>query len=519
MATTTPTAPAAPAEASPSRAGSSVPGRPSPAGRSLRNRIVIRFVVVLAIATVASVLFQRHVLLTQLEERVDADLMQEVTELQRLVGGRDAQGNCLGGVGADGDCEVGRNPETGEPFGDDVEAVFDTFLRRNIPSDFETMITFVGGRPYKVPAVRLPYAHEADEALYHLAGVDEPRRGHAATAHGRIRYLAVPVMGTRDEPLGVFVVSQFLELQRNEVEESLWVITLMGLAVLVVASLLVYQLTGRVLAPVQEVRETAQQISESDLRRRIDVTGTDEIAALARTFNQMLDRLETAFITQRNFVDDAGHELRTPITIIRGHLELLGDDPDEREETVAIVTDELDRMTRMVDDLLVLAKAERPDFLTLGTVDVAALTEDLHTKASALAPRDWQLEQVGRGIVVADRQRLTQAVMQLAQNATQHTGEGQTISLGSAVTDGEARLWVRDSGPGVAPDDAEKIFERFSRGTTRRTEGAGLGLSIVRAIAEAHAGRVELHSHPGEGATFTLVIPVDPPATAQEATP
>jgi two-component system, OmpR family, sensor kinase len=235
----------------------------------------------------------------------------------------------------------------------------------------------------------------------------------------------------------------------------------------------------------------------------------DEIAQLARTFNAMLDRLESAFATQRAFVSDASHELRTPITIVRGHLELLGDDPQERRDTVALVTDELDRMTRFVDDLLLLAKAERDDFLHVSDVELGALTEELFDKAGALGARQWQLDFRGEALVRADRQRLTQAIMGLAQNAVQHTADGDPIWLGSDADRDNVRLWVRDSGPGVALEDQERIFERFARAsaTRRRSEGAGLGLAIVRAIAEAHGGRVALSSKPGAGATFTVIIP------------
>jgi signal transduction histidine kinase len=174
--------------------------------------------------------------------------------------------------------------------------------------------------------------------------------------------------------------------------------------------------------------------------------------------------------------------------------------------------DELDRMQRIVNDLLVLAKAEQPDFLDLDTVDLKALTEEVHAKAAAIAPRDWRLERAGRGFVVADRQRLTQAVMQLAQNAAQHTEDGDRIALGSSLRNGEARVWVRDQGPGIPPDQHDRIFRRFARGAGgRRSEGAGIGLAIVKAIAEAHHGRVELESAPASGAMFTVVIPTDQP--------
>lgn len=477
---------------------------------SLRGRILVPFVTVLTITTVASVFVQRQVLLNQLDDRINADLRQEVTELRQLVGGRDDNGECVAGQDERGDCVVGRDPETGRPFGSDLRAVFDTFLRRNIPSDFETMITFVDGEPYKVPAARLEYADEADQHLYPLADLASPRRGEVHTEQGLLRYLAVPVRSANGESSGVFAVAQFVDLQREEVEDVLGLMTGTELLLLLIASVLAYVLAGRLLAPVRSVTETARHISETDLNRRISVEGRDEAADLARTFNQMLDRLQTAFVAQRNFVDDAGHELRTPITIIRGNLELLSHDPAERAEAVAIMTDELDRMTRMVDDLLLLARAERPDFLSTDIVDVEALTKDLLTKASSLADRQWAMAAVGQGRIEADAQRLTQAVMQLAQNATEHTERGDRIWLGSAVADGSAKFWVRDTGPGVAQRDAATIFDRFSRGSrTRRTEGAGLGLSIVRAIAEGHGGRVELVTEPEQGATFTITVPVD----------
>jgi signal transduction histidine kinase len=276
---------------------------------------------------------------------------------------------------------------------------------------------------------------------------------------------------------------------------------------------LAWLLAERILKPVRSISQTARSISQSDLSRRIDVEGRDEIAGLASTFNDMLDRLEDAFETQKHFIDDAGHELRTPLTIVRGHLETIDSEPQERTKVMALVSDELTRMSRLIDDLSLLARSERPDFLDLSVVDVESLTQDVESKAEAIAPRTWELAQAGRGRIVADGQRVTQALLQLAQNAAAHTAEGDPITIGSAVKDGEARFWVSDSGPGVAPGDRVRIFERFARGRAQRpnSDGAGLGLAIVRAIAQAHHGRIELESPPGHGATFSLVVPVDQP--------
>jgi two-component system, OmpR family, sensor kinase len=225
----------------------------------------------------------------------------------------------------------------------------------------------------------------------------------------------------------------------------------------------------------------------------------------------MLDRLERAFEAQREFLDDAGHELRTPLTIVRGQLETLQDDPEARQRTIGLVLDEVKRMSRMVDDLVLLAQSDEPDFLRLGPVDVTGLTNDVHAKAVALGDRNWKIDALGRGIIVADRERLTQALVQLAQNAVQHTEDGAEIGLGSAVTPGQARFWVRDTGPGIPPEDRNRIFQRFERGSNADGEGAGLGLAIVNAIARAHGGDAELDRFASVGATVSITVPTDQP--------
>jgi signal transduction histidine kinase len=479
-------------------------GTPEPGRRStpflwgVRSRILIWYVVLMAAATVASVLVLSRVLTVEVDSRIDAALVQETEELRDLARGRD--------------------PETGERFRGDVARIFEVFMDRNIPVRNEAYVTFIGGQPFlrSSPYVT-PYRLDRDpELVARWGGLTHPERGRVLESPaGTIDYLAVPLEGG-GQVRGVFVAAFFRDLELDQIDPAVWGAIAVGVVTLLVGSLLAWRVAEGVLRPVRLVTGTALSISEGDLTRRIEVTGRDEVAALATTFNEMLDRLEEAFATQRRFVDDAGHELRTPITIIRGHLELLEDDPQERGRTLALVMDELERMQRIVNDLLILAKAEQPDFLDLDTVDVEALTTEIHAKAAALASRDWRLERTGRGIVVADRQRLTQAMMQLAQNAAQHTEDGGTIGIGSAVVDGETRLWVRDNGPGIPADQRERVFRRFSRGGGgRRSEGAGIGLAIVKAIAEAHHGRIELGSRPGSGSTFSIVIPTDQPEDAR----
>jgi signal transduction histidine kinase len=372
------------------------------------------------------------------------------------------------------------------------------------------LLTLVERRPFLRSRTAVPYRVDRDPRLVaRWAAPADADRGRTHTPAGPIEYLAVPLR-SRGDTQGVFVAVVFRDPAQAELKSAVRATGVVGLAILVLGSLLAWRLAAGVLRPVRALSNTAQAISDSDLTRRIPVIGNDEVAQLATRFNSMLDRLETAFAIQGRLVDDAGHELRTPLTIIRGHLELVGDDPDERRETMALVLDEIDRMTRMVDDLLLLAKAEQADILHLESVDLAALTAELYAKGEALANRAWSIEHTGRGMIIADRHRLTQAMMQLAHNAARHTCDGAQIAIGSSIEDGQARLWIRDSGPGVPPGEHERIFERFARGASgQRLQGAGLGLAIVKAIAEAHNGRVELDSPPGAGATFTLVIPTD----------
>jgi two-component system OmpR family sensor kinase len=333
-------------------------------------------------------------------------------------------------------------------------------------------------------------------------------RGAVGTPAGSVEYLAVPLLGQQGPTRGVFVAAIFRDRESGEVSDALRVVVGVGLGMLLVGSVLAWLLADRVLRPVTNVTEAARSISGGDLSRRIPDAGHDEIGVLTQTFNDMLARLETAFANQQRFVNDAGHELRTPITIVRGHLELLEDDPQERAETLALVMDELDRMSRIVDDLLTLAKWEQPDFLRPAAFELGAFADDVLAKASAIGPRDWQLDAVTDATVVADRQRVTQALMQLAQNAVQHTEEGDEIGLGVFAGNGEMRFWVRDTGPGIPFEEQAHVFDRFYRaGGERRSEGAGLGLSIVQAIAGAHGGRIELASVPGSGATFTIILP------------
>jgi two-component system OmpR family sensor kinase len=447
----------------------------------VRTRVLVSFIVLLLVSTAASIVVLREVLLSRIDEEVDRELTSDLAGLQTL-------------------SELG-DPQTGQPF-NGVEPLLDAFIRRNPPPVDGAFLGFTDGSLHTIRSA-IPDDAEIATALAGVAGTTEPRSGDVALPGGEARYVAIPL-----DSEGVLVATSLTAADRDQVERAVWIAVGVSGVVLLLAGLFIWLAAGRTLAPLKELAHTAQAISETDLSGRIAVRGNDDIAQLARTFNRMLDRLQAAFATQKEFLSDISHELRTPITVIRGHIDTLGNSPTERAEAAAVIQDELQRMSRYVDDLLLLTRAARPDFLQPAPVDLDLFTHDLFTKARSLGDRGWRLDGTGIGIVHADQQRLTQAVMNLAENAVRHTAPGERIWLGSSMVGSTARLWVRDEGPGIDPGDQERIFERHAQAEPEADSGGtGLGLAIVRAVAEGHGGRVELDSSPGLGSTFTIAIP------------
>lgn len=285
----------------------------------------------------------------------------------------------------------------------------------------------------------------------------------------------------------------------------------------VVVGLGTWLLLGRALDPVRSITTTAAAISRDDLSRRIGYVGPrDEIGELAHTMDAMLDRLESAFTAQERFIADASHELRTPLTIVKGHLQVLDrqDSPDPVfvKQEHALVIDELDRMNRLVADLLTLARATRNDFLRRDPISLDALLQSLVAQGPHLGERQWTLDSLPGVSIEADQDRLTQVFLNLMQNAVRHSRPGQTIALGGKSDGGPSgpiSLWVRDEGQGMSEDVVAHVFDRFYRGGGEKREepGLGLGLAIVKAIVEAHGGSIGVESTPGSGSRFTFTLP------------
>jgi signal transduction histidine kinase len=301
-----------------------------------------------------------------------------------------------------------------------------------------------------------------------------------------------------------------------------------ALGVLFVASLGVgWVVAGRVLRPIGRITAVARDIQATDLSRRIELPGPeDELKQLADTFDAMLARLDAAFAAQRQFVADASHELRNPLAIIRTNVDVaLADpraDPDDLRQTIVVVRRASDRMARLVDDLLALARRQEP-ILEHEPVDLgAAIVEASDDFMVPAAARGIVLDRaIAPGvIVIGDRDALKRAVANLLENAVRLAPAGSRIRLATGSEGDRAWIAVADEGPGIAPEDQAHVFDRFWRADKARARadgGTGLGLAIVRQIAESHGGQIRLQSKPGVGSSFVIWLPVAP--AAAELTP
>jgi two-component system, OmpR family, sensor kinase len=304
---------------------------------------------------------------------------------------------------------------------------------------------------------------------------------------------------------------------------------LAGALTLAIALLASYLAGGRVSAPLRRMAAVAARVDAGDLRPRMTTSQThgDEVRVLADAFNHMLDRLADAFAGQRQFVADASHELRTPLTVIRGQLEVLADQSHpsgaEVRRVEHLVQTEIARISRLVDDLLLLAQSEQKDFLRVEPIDLATFVDELWDGVSLTAERRFELDPVPPGLLLADPDRLAQALHNLARNAIEHTlaPDGVVRLHVQRVDHDRVRFAVIDDGPGIPAGEHERVFERFHRvdpARTRAAGGAGLGLAIVRAIADSHGGRAAAVTvADGTGARLELELPGYTPGTRRRS--
>lgn len=337
------------------------------------------------------------------------------------------------------------------------------------------------------------------------------------TADTRVRAIVIPLT-IREQPLGVILVAQSLR------QLDITLTQLATLIVVVIASGLVVAFAGGTflaylaLRPMDRVTQAAREITRAnDLARRVpEPRGRDELGRLALTFNEMLTRIEELFRAQQRFVADVSHELRSPLTVIRGNLDLIRrgvvDDPNARAETLGALDSEVERMSRLVSDLLLLAQADAGLPIRNEPVELDTLVLDVYRHARMMANGvRVSLGNEDQATVIGDPDRLKQLFINLVENAIKYTPNGGQVKISLDKEEGWVRVAVSDSGIGISAEDLPHLFDRFYRvdkARSRAAGGTGLGLAITKYVAEAHGGKITVESQMGQGSTFTVWLPV-----------
>ncbi len=335
--------------------------------------------------------------------------------------------------------------------------------------------------------------------------------------------LSVPVMADEIN-VGVLQAGTSLESVDQLRANLLRSLVLIGLLITLVAASFGYYMARSALIPLATVTQIASEITRADdlsLRIPLERTPPDEVGELILAFNQTMERLEHLFNSQRRFVADVSHELRTPLTVLQGNAGLMRKMGEFDLEALDSMSKEIARLTRMVEDLLLMAQAESGKLeLSKTKVELDTILLEVYQQARILAgdKKQLRIDEIDQVQVTGDRDRLKQVLLNIVGNAIKFTQPNGQIAMSLTVVDGEARIDICDDGQGIHPEDLAHIFERFYRAEKSRTKiidydqkGFGLGLSIAYWIMLRHDGRIEVKSKVGEGTTFTVCMPYSPP--------
>jgi two-component system OmpR family sensor kinase len=335
----------------------------------------------------------------------------------------------------------------------------------------------------------------------------------AVSGSGRYR---VRASEEAQAPGYALLVAQPLHTEDSTLHRLLLIEILVTAVVLAALAGLALWIIRMSLRPLRRIEQTAEAITAGDLSRRVEYADPQtEVGRVGSALNTMLDRIEASDRRLRRFIADASHELRTPLAAVRAYAELFergaAGRPDDLERSMSGITRESERMSLLVDDLLLLARLDEGRPLEQKPVDLAAVVSEAVDAARVVEP-DRPIElAVEPATVTGDEARLHQVLDNLLANARTHTPAGTPVSVELRQVDGRAELSVADHGPGLTEEQAARVFERFYRTDTSRARasgGAGLGLSIVAAVAEAHGGTAEARPTPGGGATFVIALPL-----------
>ena len=458
----------------------------------LRAQLAVAIALVTSVAVGASFLALYSGTSSRLQKQVDAELRTQVSEWRQLTARADLSTPIL------------------------LERTASQFIaaQRYHAESLLIVVQVAGGQTVSNNSELLTLEERREQNTPESIGLLDSPTGltTASVAEaGAMRVLATPIdfAGRRVGTLRVAnpltpVVQAQASLRRTFV--------IVGLLAVLVAVAAVIGLASLIAAPLRRMARVASAVSAGELSVRAGrVPAGAEVGLLADAFDQMLDRLERAFKRERDFVSDASHELRTPLSVLRAQVELLDRETEQRRrhEATGTLLRRLDELDRLVGDMLTLASAEAGQLIEPCSIDLHDFFQDLERDLPLFGERDFELHAVD-GTLQADPDRLTQVLRNLIRNAVTHTHPGDRVTVAATARDRRLEITVTDTGPGIPPDQLERIFERFHRldaGRARNSGGSGLGLAIARAIVEAHGGNITAESPPGQGATFRITLP------------
>jgi heavy metal sensor kinase len=333
----------------------------------------------------------------------------------------------------------------------------------------------------------------------------------------RLRMVTIPIMDNK-KVTSVVQVGTSLE-DFDETIRKLLLIMIISIPTSIIVTIVVgYFMAKKALRPVDQIRRAAVKISSSNLDEKIDITGRrDELGRLAETFNAMIGRLKDAFQRINQFSIDVSHELKTPLTILKGETEVAlrkEREKDDYQKLLLSNLEEIDRMSCIIDDLLLLSKADTKEIkLNIEEVALRDLIMDVCMNMKVVADKksvELQISELEDVRLKGDELKLRRMLLNVVENGIKYSHVGGKVSVSSYVNDGYARIDVKDDGIGISEEDIKYVFDRFYRAdrSRKRESGSGLGLSISRWIAGAHKGSIEVKSQPAQGSVFTIKLPI-----------
>jgi len=481
------------------------PGGTRGRSRSLRWRLTFALGTVLVLAFVGTFYVVYHETGSRLRGQIDTDLRGEAAVFSEAIArpGQELTGEQI--------AARAQRFVADQPFSASSRLLYAIVRGQRIATNYPELLGQTARDIDDTPAMRRAEARLTAALRAQPAGFSIQRAPDA----GSVR-LYVRTVDGGDGVLARIGVAEPLAPVDDALDGITRAFAIGGTLTLAAALLAGFLLAAGFARPLRRMAAIAARVDAGDLSPRMDYHGPrNETRVLADAFDHMLDRLEEAFARQQAFVSDASHELRTPLTAIRGQLDVLARrrNPDAAEvgRVQKLVAAEVERMTRLTEDLLLLAHTDEARFIRREPIELEPFLAELILSAQATTDRRLTISAAVPGILNADRDRLAQALRNLLRNAVEHTQAGGAIQLGaSELPDARLQIWVDDDGPGIAPAERERVFDRFHRADPSRARsagGTGLGLAIVRAIVEAQGGHVWATDAPLGGARVVIELP------------